>query len=332
MPKRLASFKPPGQIKISARTSSITNAFINGIIPFFKPSTEEMLASLEALEMSPDDVQCAYCGDEATEWDHLNPLIDDQAGTGYITEIANLVPSCGKCNQSMGNESWKLWIKSSATKSPTQRGIVDLERRIGLLEKYEVQFKPTIVNLSDHVTPELWKKHWENHVSILAAMKEANIVAETIRKEIASKFGKILGTGKEPVYLSIRKEAEIEKRLEAKIRDESKYFFDGKEYGKGRLVLAVVKRYVSENQNISFENLKSVFPDILLGGRLGVFTEISKALEIYERTKLKRHYISASDVIKLSDESIAVSTQWKIGNIEKLIFQAGILGYKIESI
>ena len=43
--------------------------------------------------------------------DHLRPLVKDKEPTGYISEIHNLVPSCGKCNQSKGNKEWKAWMR-----------------------------------------------------------------------------------------------------------------------------------------------------------------------------------------------------------------------------
>jgi endonuclease I len=65
-------------------------------------------------------------------FNYLNkrPLVVDKKPTGYISEIQNLVPSCGKCNQSKGNKNWKLWITSEAKLSPASRGISNIENRI----------------------------------------------------------------------------------------------------------------------------------------------------------------------------------------------------------
>ena len=92
-------------MSVTGRSSSITNAFIDAIIPAVDPTEEEKLEALRILQIDPKDIRCAYCGDKATEWDHLRPIITIQEPTGYITEIANLVPSCGKCNQSKGNHT-----------------------------------------------------------------------------------------------------------------------------------------------------------------------------------------------------------------------------------
>ncbi|MFL6304101.1 MAG: HNH endonuclease [Candidatus Sulfotelmatobacter sp.] len=61
------------------------------------------MEALRILHIDPSDIRCAYCGNKSTEWDHLRPIITNQEPTGYITEISDLVPRCGKCNQSKGN-------------------------------------------------------------------------------------------------------------------------------------------------------------------------------------------------------------------------------------
>ena len=120
-------FNRPNPVTIMGRSSSITNSFVNGIIPVIEPSDEEIKEALKILEQNEDDVRCVYCGDKKTEWDHLHPLIKNKEHTGYITEIANLVPACGKCNQSKGNSNWKKWMLSDAEKSSAgvaERGVV----------------------------------------------------------------------------------------------------------------------------------------------------------------------------------------------------------------
>ncbi|MCX7144342.1 MAG: hypothetical protein NT123_25585, partial [Proteobacteria bacterium] len=87
----LSLFRMPTPMKITGRSSSITNAFINSIIPVVLPSAQEVKRALEILGMTPESFQCAYCGSVASEWDHLRPLVKDKKPTGYISEIHNLV-------------------------------------------------------------------------------------------------------------------------------------------------------------------------------------------------------------------------------------------------
>src|SRR5216683_808747 len=120
--KRIRHCKMPSPGNIAGRSSSITNAFFNAIIPIVAPSEEEELEALAILQMDSADIRCAYCGDKSTEWDHLRPIITNQRPTGFITEIANLVPACGKCNQSKGKAHWRSWMQSAARLSPKTRG------------------------------------------------------------------------------------------------------------------------------------------------------------------------------------------------------------------
>jgi hypothetical protein len=140
---------------------------------------------LNILGMSPDTFQCAYCGSAASEWDHLRPLVMNKKPTGYISEIRNLVPSCGKCNQSKGNKEWKVWINSAAKLSPTARGIRDVATRIKRLEAYEQWAKPTRIDFESIVGRKTWAQHWENWERVQSLLRESQDLASQINQKIA---------------------------------------------------------------------------------------------------------------------------------------------------
>lgn len=75
-------FKMPTQLKITGRSSTITSAFVNSIIPAIPPSAEEIKEALSLLGMTSGPTLCSYCGDVNTEWDHLRPLVIDKMPTG----------------------------------------------------------------------------------------------------------------------------------------------------------------------------------------------------------------------------------------------------------
>jgi len=178
-------FQMPKPTTIMARSSSITNAFYNGIIPVIEPSEEEIEMTLSILEIDKNNVACCYCGDTATEWDHLRPIIKDKKPTGYISEIANLVPCCGKCNQSKGNKNWEEWIVSSAKKSPKSRGIKGLDKKIEKIKKYEKQTCPIkIEDFEAIVGKELWSKHLENYTTIIELMKDCQKISNEIKEKL----------------------------------------------------------------------------------------------------------------------------------------------------
>lgn len=59
--------------------------------------------------------------------------------------------------------------------------------------------------------------------------------------------------------------------------DNTKYIFNRNEYGKGRLVLAVVKQYMHDNGH-SLNELKNEFPSYLQGS-IGVVIVLSRVRE-----------------------------------------------------
>lgn len=179
-PIYLSWFAMPKPVRITGRSSSITNSFVNGVIPVVMPTEAEVREALDVLGML-ERVSCVYCGDTSTEWDHLRPLVDKQRPTGYISEIHNLVPACGKCNQSKGNKNWLTWMRSTARLSPTVRGIADIEERIARLEEYENRGVPTRIDFESAAGTELWERHWAHHKRLLELMRIADEDAQEIR-------------------------------------------------------------------------------------------------------------------------------------------------------
>jgi hypothetical protein len=186
MPRNPIGFRMPTAMTIAGRSSSITNAFVNAIIPTVFPTESEVAEALAVLGMSPDDVRCAYCGDRYTEWDHLRSLVVDQKPTGYISELANLVPSCGKCNQSKGKKPWRQWLRSKAPRCPGMRGIADLEARMMRLEAYEERSPATHFDFQAIVGEELWLEHWENWRETLDQLRKSQSHAEKLKTRIAA--------------------------------------------------------------------------------------------------------------------------------------------------
>ena len=180
----------PTAMKISGRSSSITAAFVTAIVPQVEPLEEEIREALNILEMSPDRMECVYCGGSYSEWDHLRPLVSGQKPTGFITEIRNLVPCCGKCNQSKGNKDWKVWMTSDARLSPKTRGVKDIELRKARLNKYELWGNLIPLDLAAFVTKEEWDQYWRKWRVLLLDMndiqKRAASIKATIQKKITS--------------------------------------------------------------------------------------------------------------------------------------------------
>ena len=175
-------------MKITGRSSSITNAFINSIIPVVPPTAYEVKNALKILGMTPETFQCTYCGGVASEWDHLRPLVKEKKPTGFISEIHNLVPSCGKCNQSKGNKEWKTWILSNAKLSPTARGIKDIAERVKRLDAYERSKAPTKMDFAAIVGKEVWQQHQNNLERVQSLLRESQELAAKINTAVANAY------------------------------------------------------------------------------------------------------------------------------------------------
>jgi hypothetical protein len=187
----LSLFRMPTPMKITGRSSSITNSFINSIIPIIVPTNEQVKEALGILGMDLDSFECSYCGSTASEWDHLRPLVLNKKPTGYVSEIHNLVPACGKCNQSKGNKPWASWIVSTAKLSPKSRGVKDLEQRMDRLSAYEQWQEPTVVNFEAIVGKEKWEQHWANWELVQNTMRQAQELATDINQTIAKSYAKL---------------------------------------------------------------------------------------------------------------------------------------------
>jgi hypothetical protein len=180
-------FKIPNAVSIKGRTSSITNSFINGVIPIIQPNENEIDKVLNIFNLTKDKVECVYCGDKSTEWDHLLPLIKNKRFTGFITEIQNLVPACGKCNQSKGNRNWFDWIYSSAKQSPHSRRILDIDERAKRIRDFENWKKTTNINFQEIVGNKKWNEYENLYQIIIKSIEECQVVSSEIKQIIKEK-------------------------------------------------------------------------------------------------------------------------------------------------
>jgi hypothetical protein len=114
-------------------------------------------------------------------------------------------------------------------------------------------------------------------------------------------------------------------------KDRTKYSFDGEIYGKGRLALALVRKYVEDHPGIHFADLQQAFPKATQG-TLGVVATLEDAQAIYEKYGYKRHFTEEDEVLKVGATTVAVCSQWGIGNIGNLTALAKALKYKVEAV
>ena len=106
-------------------------------------------------------------------------------------------------------------------------------------------------------------------------------------------------------------------------RDYTKYNFLGNRYGKGTLVLAVIKKYLEEHPGMSLSQLSEVFTKKNTGSTFDVVVPVKKAVK-------GRFFLNAEDLVKAADKKIAVTSQWGKENIKHfIVFANSTLKMKI---
>lgn len=110
-------------------------------------------------------------------------------------------------------------------------------------------------------------------------------------------------------------------------RDKTRFMFENKIYPKNRFVLAVVEKFINEN-NPTLDELKSVF-DKSIQGSLNVIETVGNANQIKDCEK--RYFMKSPFTLK-DGNKVVVCTQWGIFNIVKFEKVATNLGYKFDKV
>jgi hypothetical protein len=168
-------------LKITQRISTVTNSFVQSVLPHGFLSDEEQVELRKQLHQDSKAAwSCVYCGAAATEWDHLQPLVAKRRPSGHLNVYGNLVPACGMCNHSKGAQDWRKWIMGRARNSPASRAIGDLEDRIDTIASYERSYAGRI-EISDLYDAAAYEEYWSKLVEIEALMREAQRLADGLR-------------------------------------------------------------------------------------------------------------------------------------------------------
>jgi hypothetical protein len=139
--KRLALFgkKMKPVTIIGERATSINSAFAAALAQVSKFDVEMINEALEKLGQGDQakPLTCVYCGDRATDGDHLVGLVMDKRYSGHGQVIGNLVPACNPCNRSKGNKPWREWARERRPEAVP-------EERIRRIEEYEALAPPPV--------------------------------------------------------------------------------------------------------------------------------------------------------------------------------------------
>ena len=176
-------------------------------------------------------------------------------------------------------------------------------------------------NLQQHLNDFLSVDNADENVKTLIKEKfvKEGFGEDAIEEEL-QKF-RIQLIQNKPLYtssLTIERKIENNRKLDEK--NETEFSLDGVHYyGVGRFVLAVIKKYVLEHPNLSYNDLENLFPSYLSCSKTnGVIRPIDFVKEKSER--LGRFFYK--DPIILDDKTIvAVHSQWGNSGTAKKYFQ-----------
>lgn len=129
----------------------------------------------------------------------------------------------------------------------------------------------------------------------------------------------------------------LSNNIETEGNDTTTYSFDGKEnLGKGQLAVSIIEKYMKEHPNLSYKELKDIFPDSMMGNSLKLIGLIVKEDDVknapYSYQKKAYGYFKPERRYKdVNGVDFFVSNYWNITNIQNIIDFAKQQGWIIES-
>lgn len=172
-----------------------------------------------------------------------------------------------------------------------------------------------------------------NELTIMKALKaltEKGLIIKSESKPYTYSLAKT--DEKESVIIEKKntKAVKVEKEIdEVKLpslgRNTDKLKFNGELYPKGRLALAVFKKYLEDHPKTTIAELKKVFPDEL-SQRYGFFQTVEKAKKLC--TDRPRYFLKPEELLKVGNHKIAVCSQWGSNNLPLKHFKS--LGFIIK--
>lgn len=105
------------------------------------------LAQLRVYFEAEGTVRCFYCdASEPNRWDHLHAV-----SRGGDTTPGNLVPACGRCDDSKQDRDVGEWVRSTSRHRPPETRLPELQARILAYQKH---FAYVPVEFEQRLSPE----------------------------------------------------------------------------------------------------------------------------------------------------------------------------------
>jgi hypothetical protein len=110
----------------------------------------------------------------------------------------------------------------------------------------------------------------------------------------------------------------------------TKYLFEGNSYKMGRLALEIVKNYVGNHPETTYNELREVFPQTLIFNRKPIIRRITELSE--SELNGRRAYTNADDLISVADANdVCVSSQWSKEDMPIFLETIRNLGFDVQT-
>ncbi|CYU87155.1 TPA: HNH endonuclease [Streptococcus suis] len=180
-------FKMPKKTTINSRITTVRNSAFNGILPIEKPDSDDIKFIEMLLKTKNGRFLCGYCGKtEATETDHINPLIIAGKPSGYIHEISNLIPVCGSCNSIKSNLTITDFFENDKFKLKVGDKLDERKLTFDQYTKYfENKYGKVVkLNFEEIIDEKLWNDYLDKTSEIFELMKSSSEMYIEIKEQL----------------------------------------------------------------------------------------------------------------------------------------------------
>lgn len=180
-------FKLPKATSYSSITSSITKAFVDSIVLARKPTNEEYDEYMKIFPLTKEGKkECAYCGGPFKYYEHFRPLVEGKLPSGYGSDIYNLVPSCGGCNEGKHGDNWKTYMEKRTLVDDPESHKLRYQR----LEAYEEwgEGKVVKVDFREVIGDKDWDRYLFDKERIHALLRECYELQKQIKEKVKAHY------------------------------------------------------------------------------------------------------------------------------------------------
>ena len=127
--------------------------------------------------------ECVFCGSSAIRrWDHLVAV-----SQGGETVLGNMVPACGRCDDSKQHFPFEEWMIGDAKWSPKSQGVTDVQQRVERIKAYVAHFDYQVRPLETRLTEQELERLEEIRSRLEALRSDVDTLITDFRQRAGSR-------------------------------------------------------------------------------------------------------------------------------------------------